>query len=213
MVRFNVTTTRTDNSRLAAKLDLRRHFLRRYHPEPADRKVLDCCQGNGLIWLALRKEFPVESYWGLDVKRRRGRLAIDSVRVLQQPGLQQNIIDIDTYGSPWRHWFALLPNVRHPSTVFLTAGRTNIPGTSRDECHALGLDALPVPITLLSRVRDLMQRGCLAAAAQHGLRIVEGMGVQGSEATRYLGLRIEPAEPQDHARESQPHCKSPQEAF
>lgn len=56
-------TRKTDNSNLGAKLDLRRYFLRKYHgEEPAH--VLDCCQGDGVIWARLRQEFPLASYWG-----------------------------------------------------------------------------------------------------------------------------------------------------
>jgi len=55
--------TKTDNGHLIAKLDLRRHFLRKYHAgDPAN--LLDCCQGSGVIWSHLRREFPVASYWG-----------------------------------------------------------------------------------------------------------------------------------------------------
>ncbi|HZU48538.1 MAG TPA: hypothetical protein VFA16_15010, partial [Mycobacterium sp.] len=93
--------TKTDNGNLEAKLGLRRHFLRRYHMENKPM-VLDCCQGDGIIWRKLRQEFECD-YWGVDVKPKRGRLSIDSVRILAQPGWPHDVLDIDTYGSPWRH--------------------------------------------------------------------------------------------------------------
>lgn len=104
---------KTDNTNLPAKLDLRRRFLRKYHAEdPAN--VLDCCQGDGVIWKTLRREFTIAGYWGVDTKRKPGRLRLDSSRILAQAGWLQNVVDIDTYGSPWRHWLAMLPNVKRP---------------------------------------------------------------------------------------------------
>jgi hypothetical protein len=59
----------------------------------------------------LRREFRVD-YWGVDIKRAPGRLKIDSTHILSQDGWDFGVIDIDTYGSPWSHYFALLPHVR-----------------------------------------------------------------------------------------------------
>lgn len=92
--------TKTDNKDPSAKLELRRYFLRKYHAgEPIH--VLDCCQATGFLWRTLRQEFPIASYWGLDLKPKKGRLQIDSTRVLEQNGWKQNVVDVDTYGSPW----------------------------------------------------------------------------------------------------------------
>lgn len=109
-----------DNHNAHAKLELRRYFLRKY---PGPHHVLDCCQGEAVLWNRLREEFAIDSYWGVDLKRKKGRLKIDSTRILAQPGWIQNVIDIDTYGSPWKHWQAMLPNVSRPTTVFLTIGK------------------------------------------------------------------------------------------
>lgn len=70
----------------------------------------------------LRTEFAIAQYWGVDVTPKSGRLKIDSVRILGQPGLEQNVIDIDTYGSPWKYWFALTRNAHASLTVFPTSG-------------------------------------------------------------------------------------------
>ena len=52
-----MTEPRTDNSDPRAKLELRRYFLRKYHPDdPPD--VLDCCEGEGLLWRRLRRRVP-----------------------------------------------------------------------------------------------------------------------------------------------------------
>lgn len=195
---------KTDNTSTVAKLELRRYFLRKYH---ADRPpaVLDCCQGAGRLWQTLQLEFDLASYWGVDIKPRRGRLALDSVRLLGQAGLEQDVIDVDTYGSPWRHWRALLPNIRRPVTVFLTLGRINTTPSSNAALAALGLADLSVPPALTMRLHLLADRYSLAEAHRHRLRFVEACeqlnqtrsrsGVQ----TRYLGIRLEPtAAPAGH---------------
>lgn len=37
-----------------------------------------------------------------------------------------NVIDVDTYGSPYGHWFAALPNIIHPTMFFLTFGKMSM---------------------------------------------------------------------------------------
>src|SRR6266576_3131176 len=138
------SSLKTDNTSPAAKLELRRYFLRAYHAtEPIH--VLDCCQATGFLWRTLRKEFPLASYWGLDLKPKKGRLKLDSVRVLAQPGWPQNVVDVDTYGSPWKHWTALLPHVTKPLTVFLTIGHAHRLGIDSVTLETLGLGALKIP--------------------------------------------------------------------
>jgi hypothetical protein len=117
-----MTTKKTDNANLPAKLDLRRYFLRKYHADGTGR-VMDCCAGSGRLWGTLRNEFVIASYWALDLKTKRGRLKVDSSRILAQRGWTENIIDIDTYGSPWTHWENMLPNITAPTTAFLTIGQ------------------------------------------------------------------------------------------
>ena len=114
---------KTDNSHLETKLELRREMLRKYQGK-GSLAVIDCCQGSGVIWSILREEFKLGSYWGLDTKKAPGRLQIDSARVLCQPGWRADVIDVDTYGAPWAHWEALLPNVTGAVTIFLTIGQT-----------------------------------------------------------------------------------------
>jgi hypothetical protein len=73
------TTKKTDNKSLAIKLSLRGEFLRKYHPGMFS--VLDCCEGGRQLWKRLMAGRDVE-YVGLNAKRERGRLAIDSARFL-----------------------------------------------------------------------------------------------------------------------------------
>ena len=186
---------KTDNHSPHAKLDLRRYFLRRYHTDPPH--VLDCCQGGGIMWGTLRKEFPVASYWGLDLKPKKGRLKLDSVRVLQQPGWPQDVVDIDTYGSPWKHWMAMLPNVRRPTTVFLTIGNQNQTATSPNSHGADVLFHFPpsTPPTLAGVVarRFDVTRG-LTRSCEHGLILVEAVEAVSTGNARYVGVHLVPQE-------------------
>jgi hypothetical protein len=198
------TNKKTDNAHPAAKLELRRYFLRKYHAgtPPA---VLDCCQGEGLLWRVLRREFPVASYWGVDLKPARGRLAVDSVRIVKQPGWAQDVVDVDTYGSPWDHWRALLPRVTKPTTVFLTVGasgptplRTRL---SREDLAMMGMTGRVQ--ALVSKMKGSNGRFfpyllpyALALAKAHNVNIVEAVECYEPPVTtwrtRYIGARLEP---------------------
>lgn len=188
-----MTTTKTDNSNLAAKLELRRYFLTRHHTGQ-DLSVFDCCQGEGVIWSVLRHEFAVSRYWGVDVKRKKGRLKIDSARVLAQ-GVPGNVIDIDTYGPPWRHWFALLGNLSGPVTVFLTIGRygPNLVSMSSEEFKAIGLVIPRVRKMpgLVSGLVDMAVDYCIAASLKY-CTIVECSEAVHRGNARYIGVRLYP---------------------
>src|ERR1700680_1081694 len=184
---------KTDNHNLPAKLALRRHFLRTFHGD-GDIRVLDCCQASGKIWGALRQEFPCR-YWGVDLKAKPGRLKIDSVRILEQPGLEQNVIDIDTYGSPWKHWFALLRNAQFDLTVFLTIGLVKIGGGNADRAllDALGLTfkTLKIPNAIGARIGETGVAACIARARDFQFEIldcVEAPNLGGH--ARYIGIRL-----------------------
>lgn len=184
---------KTDNHNLRAKLDLRRHFLRVYHADGA--RVLDCCQGHGVIWSRLRSEFHVRSYLGLDVKPKPGRLLVDSSRFLAAGGWTENVIDIDTYGEPWKHWNAVIDTIRYATTIFLTIGSvssghgSNVSGAER---KALGLGDLHIPASFtIKMIRPLSMPYHLFGRLDAGqiLEIKESM-TEGN--ARYIGVRIEP---------------------
>jgi hypothetical protein len=190
-------STKTDNHKPRAKLELRRYFLRRYHADrPPD--VLDCCQGGGVLWRKLREEFPVASYWGLDLKPKKGRLKLDSVRVLQQPGWPQNVVDVDTYGSPWKHWEAMLPNVTRPVTVFLTAAwviSAKFQQYDRAAINAVGIPeriAKLAPKSLLAGVTRSAASWLLTSCCVYGLMLIEAVEAVSDGNARYLAVRLEP---------------------
>jgi hypothetical protein len=191
-----MTAQKTDNHDPAAKLELRRYFLRKYHRDPPD--VLDCCQGSGLLWGRLRDEFPTRSYWGLDLKPKPGRLQLDSIRVLAQPGWPQNVVDIDTYGSPWKHWAALLPHVGRPVTVFLTIGQWQM-GTDAEILRALGLGKLKIPPGIAVKLHGLALAYLFGKATDAGLRIVEAMEALSDGSARYIGLHLQPESGNSHS--------------
>ena len=184
---------KTDNHNPEAKLKLRRHFLKKYHAD-GTATVFDCCQGGGVMWDAIRRTHPVASYWGVDVKPKKGRLKIDSVRVLQQ-GVSQNVIDIDTYGSPWKHWMAMLPKVTKPVTVFLTIGQISICGSplSNESRAVLGIGNLHIPPAIGLKLNELAVEHCLY---QGNLccKITEAVEVSSTGNARYIGVRLEPKE-------------------
>lgn len=188
----------TDNSGARAKLDLRRHFLTAYHTDPP--RVLDCCQGAALIWTQLRDEFKCESYWGVDLKPKRGRVKIDSVRLLAAK-LPQNVIDIDTYGSPWKHWQSLLPNIHQPTTVFLTVGQIMLAG-SHDAVMAMGLTlnlARLLPPTVVAKLTKHALPAIIGKSCEtHGLEVVECKEAVTPKAdaptsVRYIGIHLRPS--------------------
>jgi hypothetical protein len=189
--------TKTDNHNAPAKLALRRHLLRAHHAGTAAGispiRVLDCCQATGLLWRELRKEFAVESYWGVDLVPKKGRLKIDSVRILDQPGWSETVVDIDTYGSPWKHWFALLRNCRHDVTVFLTIGsKGSMPrNIGAEEKTAIGLTLDSLPFTLGQKIAKITLPYCLAAARAHGFELIECIEADNTGGTaRYIGVRL-----------------------
>ena len=183
---------KTDNSSLEAKLLLRRYFLDKYHAKKKP-KVLDCCQGDQLLWTKLRKEYDLASYWGVDMKPKRGRLKIDSRRILALPGWKENVIDIDTYGSPWRHWMAMLPNVSQPITVFLTIGRMTM-GADKASLKALNLEniKLPAGIALKVGLGHLALSRLLTAGYDLGIIPEEAVEAVTSKHlnARYVGVRL-----------------------
>ena len=185
---------KTDNHNPAAKLALRRHFLRKYHADEPIH-VLDCFQAQGRLWSKLQQEFKVDSYWGVDIVPKKGRLAIDSARILDQPGWTQNVIDLDAYGSPWKHWLALLRHGGHDLTVFLTIGMVKIGGGNIDGAlyPLLGLefDRLQLPNSLAAKLHGLSINTALAQALRR-FKVIEALEAKNSGGNcRYLGVRLQ----------------------
>ena len=205
--RIKTIMAKTDNANLPAKLALRRYFLRKYHAAPP--RVLDCCQGSGVIWTALRKEFELAKYWGLDEKPKPGRLKIDSARILAQPGWSFDVVDIDTYGVPWKHYQGLIKTARAPVTVFLTLGQTSIGGggsLTEAEAASLGISFsrldLPPSFTAKS-LRKLAVSYILHRCCDYGLGITEALEARSTGSASYFGVRLEPIRKKTQGNEAQ----------
>lgn len=182
-------TKKTDNSNFDGKLLLRRHFLDLYPPH----SVLDCCQGGKKIWGKLLKDYPVK-YLGVDVKPKKGRLQVDSTKILGQPGWDYDVIDIDTYGSPWRHWQNALKFAPGDVTIFLTIGLVKIMGGGlcREVMEWLGFKKFhpPIPTSLAAKCSDLALPYALDRARRAGFQIELVLEAPRSKNARYLGVRL-----------------------
>jgi hypothetical protein len=191
---WKVSGTVTDNDAPAGKLMLRRHFMTKYHAE-GRAIVLDCCQAGGVLWRTLRREFDV-TYWGVDRIAKRGRLAVDSSRLLLASSLPYDVIDVDTYGSPWQHWKNMLPNIVRPTTVFLTLGNAGgIASIDSAVIEAVGLRKMSrLPAQALRwKLDQIAVESCLALCYHYGVRIVEAQQVYPpARNARYYGLRVVP---------------------
>lgn len=184
--------TKTDNHNLRAKLELRRHFLRaaRFR-RPIS--VVDCFSGSEVIWSTLAREFKVAEYLALDMKEKRGRLKMDSVRYLQNQAWTHDVVDLDAYGSPWRHFFEVVQRCNsngRPMVVFLTIGNTLFKGQQKEALEFLGIP-FKLPTAIQGQLADLVFEHCLAAPLVSGLsieRAAEALNPGGS--ARYVGLQI-----------------------
>lgn len=179
-----------ENSHLAVKIELRQHFLKRYHAE-GPRRVFDAFQANGLLWAILRKEFPLTTYWGVDLVEKKGRIKIDSARVLVQPGWRENIIDLDAYGSPWKHWLGMLAVASHSLTVFLTLGSRK--GIQRRPLSKMEKALLEIPFKLpraLGASLVPVTLNWMLAQACARFDVVEAIEAVPYTTARYFGVRL-----------------------
>ena len=178
-----------DNSHLESKLELRRHFLRQIK-EPL--RVMDCFQGDGVIWNHLKSEFELESYWGLDLEIKKGRLKIDSSRVLSQPGWSENVIDLDAYGSPWKHYIAMLPNIRDWVVVFLTFSIGKLVfSIDQIQLDMLGVSHLNIPPGIKNKLTKYAVSHCLTKSYDFCIIPIEVKEAIPFGNCRYIGLRLE----------------------
>ncbi len=181
---------KTDNSNLDSKLFLRRYFLDKYHPD----NVIDCCQGSRVIWNLLSAEYQCK-YLGVDIKPKKGRLRVNSLKLLSSQNLPFDVFDVDTYGSPWAHWEKILQNRRSSATVFLTFGQVRIGGGTLDKklIQALGLSSITdiAPKSLLASLSDYAVPYLIRTAENYGFEIVDCKESTRSKNARYIGVRIE----------------------
>lgn len=186
---------KTDNHNIRAKLELRRHLLSlANYGRPIS--VCDCFSGGEVIWGTLAKEFAVGDYLALDVKEKRGRLKLDSLRYLQNQAWSHDVVDLDAYGSPWRHLLEVIKRMTDPESntrnalVFLTIGQTMFKRQQREALEIMGI-TFDVPGAISGQLGDMAFDYCLAAPLRAGLSIehaIEALNPGGS--ARYVGMKI-----------------------
>lgn len=200
---------KTDNHDPRSKLNLRRHFLEKYHPQGTAR-VLDCCMGFGFIWKALRSEWRVAEYVGLDVKPKKGRLKIDSARYLEAGDWSHDVIDVDAYGSPWRHWLAVLRFAPDVCSVFLTIGLVRMGGGGAMQTETREAIGIPpsTPAGIVAQLHDHAQKVHLGMALRY-FDIIEAVEAESHGNARYIGVRLARkinAEKATNPLDSKPAC-------
>lgn len=203
--------TKTDNHNPEAKLELRRHFLRKLRDAKEPIRVMDCFQGSKLIWGQLETEFQIASYWGVDLEEKKGRLKLDSSRILEQEGWNQNVIDLDAYGSPWKHWLNLLTTCRHNITIFLTIGPVR--RFDKVVLHLAGAEfrKMKLPNSLGLKIQERGLSYALAAAEAFKLHPVEIMEATPQDGPHCVGIRLEyrPAPKENEAEKPIDNAVSP----
>lgn len=179
-----------DNASLPSKIALRRWFLQKYHSDTPP-VVIDCCQGDGVLWGRLRSDFAVAGYTGFDVKPRHGRLAIDSARFLEAGGWHADVVDIDTYGHPWKHLDAINQTFRGDAlTLFLTFGtQAHSGGVNNPKIQALSGLRTPIPKSLQFKIESKFIEWTLPTVLLQWT-VVEARESPRSQRARYIGVRI-----------------------
>ena len=86
---------------------------------------------------------------------------MDSLRYLQNPVWQHDVIDLDAYGSPWQHWKEVLNHGRS-CVVFLTVGAVAFKRQKIQSLGTIGLN-FPVPLGLHNGLVNMVLESNLAA--------------------------------------------------
>lgn len=180
---------KTDNHNARAKLDLRRKLL---DNKESWIKVLDCFSGSEeCIWSTLRKELNVVEYLALDVKHKRNRLKIDSLKFLKTQKWIFDVIDLDAYGSPWDHYFEVLKTDRqHSMIVFVTVGTSMLGNLSKTALQAIGVPS-NTPTGMHRQLSELAVSYCLSRSYELGWNIdkaFEALNPGGN--ARYIGIKL-----------------------
>ena len=112
--------------------------------------------------------------------------------VFSRPANTDGYFDIDTYGNPWDHWVALLPNVSARMLVFLTVGSYGGLGRlSKTALRVLGLASIHVPPVIQPRLLDRSINACLALPLKRGLSVTVWT-TKASKNAQYFAALVEP---------------------
>lgn len=184
--------SKTDNHNLKAKLDLRRSFLSEFDSEKPF-SVVDCFSGESeAIWTQLRNEFNVGEYLALDIKSKPNRIKIDSLRYLRTQTWKHDVIDLDAYGSPWRHWHEVLKRGLS-CTVFLTVGSTGFRAQQTEALKVLGI-TFQVPCGFHSGLEQMVIEANLGLALENFTVDRAAQAENPGGNALYFGLRLQKRE-------------------
>lgn len=133
----------------------------------------------------------------MGTKKKKGRLKVNSERVLAEAGWDFDVIDVDTYGQPWRHWEGIIKNGSRDVTVFLTIGMVavggggNIQKETRDAIFPK-FESMPKPPPgLFVKFSGHIIIAMLYRAKEYGWRIVEATITEETRNVKYVGIRLE----------------------
>lgn len=177
-----------DNSNLTAKLKLREYYLEKYFPDREAIYVLDACAGDSLIWSELKKRYPVK-VMSVDVKRKPGRIAIRSERIMRSAA-GVDIVDIDTYGSPWSKYFALLESLKSRKlVVFLTLGITVYGQMQKFFAERVcpQFEGVKLPVGFHRWLQGLLWKDGVAEAYRFGYAVQDCQFIE-TENVKYIGF-------------------------
>lgn len=197
-----------DNSNFMAKVKLRRFFLSKYFEE-TPIKVFETCQGEGTMWDLLSEEFHVEARFGVDIKEKAGRVAIDAKKMLGKLNLDKyNIIDIDPYGTSFEMYEEALSRIKEPKIFFLTCGSVGVGFTALSKLLAKRVgffeDKLDfqfsktligrqiIPPAIFYKVTQLGAPYCVQYAYEMGFTLTDFVESQAGPTAKYYGVRVIP---------------------
>jgi len=192
-MKTNSRSVQVDNGDLESKIALREHFLEKYH-KGTHTKVLDCCAGQQQIWKRLRAKYDVD-YLVLDKKEIPGTLKIDSIVYLEAGhGIAFDIIDVDTYGLPYRHFSKAVQHLNKPTTFFGTVNANGMTKPQAEETAALGITCKVPDVLIREAATDLF--GEILGAIMHP-HVIEYAALivatrHTSMRTKYVGVRVVP---------------------
>jgi len=169
-----MSKVQTDNSYLAAKVELRAEHL-----PSGPVRVLDCYAGTGRIWREVRRRCPQRRIrvTGIDTRRLPGiYLRGDNRKFLGAMDLEPfNVIDLDAYGVPFQQMDILFGRRRGTAkTVFVTFIQTVMGRLPDGLLRALGYT-------------DSMCRKCPTLLCRDGLAKIKAyLSIRGvTEIVRY----------------------------
>lgn len=180
-----------DNQFFQIKLNLRLEYIRRYGGVTA----FDCCQGSMRLWSEILKEYPNIKYFGVDKKPKPGRHKVDSSRILEIENLSWDIVDIDTYGDPWKHYINLCKNTSCDVTVFLTNGKgagklSNVSNTVCDLLHIPENTPQTLRLAAVDNNIDRVIHSCI----RYGIIATDIIEVKPSDTVCYYAMRLKKQE-------------------